>query len=81
MTHAERRAAKDAARAALAGLIYRVPPPVANGSVQIVRQWLHTQHAAALAFKSERASLRELDDAVTRMRGYSEPAPAADAQA
>lgn len=59
---------KEALRAELRDLTSRPPPWLNSAGIQATREWVARQKAAAKLMNSERASVQQLQSAVSSMR-------------
>jgi hypothetical protein len=57
----------------LGRLCLRVPPSVANGSIEMTRNWVGAQKTSMKLVKSSRASVQELTSAIGNMRRFLGP--------
>ncbi len=64
----------DALRAQLSqqlmGLCHKVPQSLANGSINITRNWLDAQKKAMTVLKKKTSSISEIESAINSMRRF-----------
>ena len=54
----------------LGALVMRIPPPVASGSIQLVREWKHERIKAASVLKNKSSSLPAIKRQLERMQRF-----------